>query len=324
LFFLPTILDALALQGLLEPVQSLLNEVLGFLPNIFAAGLILIVGWFIARIVQRIIINLLVAVGADQLSDRLGFDTLLGSQSLSGLIGLVVYVLVLIPVLIAALNALALDAVTQPAANMLDTILSAFPAIFAAGLVLVLAYAVGRLVATLVTNLLTGFGFNTILEKLGVGQAPDESQRTPSDMVGYLVLVVVMLLAAIEAMRLLNFVLLAELISQFTIFAGQIILGLIIFSIGLYLANLASKMIEASGAAQARILALTARISILILAGAMALRQMGLANEIINLAFGLLLGAIAVAVALSFGLGGREIASREIESWLQAIRDRGS
>jgi hypothetical protein len=63
---------------------------------------------------------------------------------------------------------------------------------------------------------------------------------------------------------------------------------------------------------QMKILAQAARISILAFAGAMALRQMGLANEIITLAFGLLLGAIAVAVALSFGLGGKEIAAREI------------
>ena len=63
---------------------------------------------------------------------------------------------------------------------------------------------------------------------------------------------------------------------------------------------------------RAELLSHTARVSILILSGAMALRQMGLAGEIINLAFGLLLGAIAVAIALAFGLGGRDIAAREI------------
>ena len=62
-----------------------------------------------------------------------------------------------------------------------------------------------------------------------------------------------------------------------------------------------------------------AKIAILVFAGAMALRQMGLANEIINLAFGLLLGAIAVAVALAFGLGGKEIAAQEIKKWLEGM-----
>ncbi len=324
LLFLPAVLNALELEGLLQPVQGMINQILGFLPNIFAAGLILAVGWFVARIVQQIVSNLLAAIGADQLSERVGLAPVLGKQRLSGLLGLVLYVLILIPVLIAALNALALEAVTQPASNMLNLILDAIPAIFAAALVLVIAYVVGRVVAGLITNLLTGVGFNAVLARLGLGKEPAEGERTPSEVVSYLVLVVIMLFAAIEASRLLGFVLLADLVAQFTAFAGQVILGLIIFAIGLYLANLAARTVQASGAAQAGWLAMAARVSIMVLAGAMALRQMGLANEIINLAFGLLLGAIAVAVALAFGLGGREIAAREVEGWLQSIKSEKS
>jgi cytochrome bd-type quinol oxidase subunit 2 len=133
-----------------------------------------------------------------------------------------------------------------------------------------------------------------------------------------------MLFASIEALRLLGFGSVAELVTSFAAFAGQVILGLIVFAIGLYLANLAAKTIKASGAAQAGMLALAARVSILALAGAMALRQMGLANEIINLAFGLLLGAVAVAAALAFGLGGRETASRELEAWVKSARSKES
>jgi hypothetical protein len=324
LLFLPAVLSALELVGLLEPVQGMINQILGFLPNIFAAGLILAVGWFVARIVQQIVTNLLAAVGADQLSERVGLAPVLGERRLSGLLGLVVYVLILIPVLIAALNALALEAITRPASNMLNAILEAIPSIFAAILVVVIAYVVGRVVAGLIANLLTGVGFNAVLARLGLGKELAEGERTPSEIVGYLVLVAIMLFAAIEASRLLGFVLLADLVSEFTAFAGQVVLGLIIFTIGLYLANLAANTVQASGAAQAGWLAMAARVSILVLAGAMALRQMGLANEIINLAFGLLLGAIAVAVALAFGLGGREIAAREVEGWLQSLKSEES
>jgi hypothetical protein len=324
LLFLPAVLSALELQGLLQPVQGMINQLLGFLPNIFAAGLILAIGWFVARIVQQIVTNLLAAIGADRLSERVGLAPVLGERRLSGLLGLVVYILILIPVLIAALNALALEAITQPASNMLNAILEAIPAIFAAILVVVIAYVVGRVVAGLIANLLTEVGFNAVLARLGLGKEPAEGERTPSEIVGYLVLVAIMLFAAIEASRLLGFVLLADLVSEFTAFAGQVILGLIIFTIGLYLANLAANTVQASGAAQAGWLAMAARVSILVLAGAMALRQMGLANEIINLAFGLLLGAIAVAVALAFGLGGREIAAREVEGWLQSLKSEES
>ena len=322
LLILPAVLSALALEGLLEPVQGMIDKILGFLPNIFAAGLILATGWFVARISQRITTNLLAVAGADRLSDRVGLGPVLGERQLSGLLGLIVYVLILIPVLIAALNALALEAVTRPAANMLDIIMGALPAIFGAVLVVAIAYVVGRVVSGLITSLLAGAGFNTILARLGLGKEPVEGERTPSEIVGYLALVAIMLFAGIEGLRLLGFASVADLVTQFTAFAGQVILGLIIFGLGLYLANLGASTVRASGAAQADLLALTTKVSILALAAAMALRQMGLADEIINLAFGLLLGAIAVAAALAFGLGGREVASRELEKWLREVRTK--
>jgi hypothetical protein len=316
LLFLPAVLDALALQGLLGPVQDLVNQILGYLPNLFGAGLILVIGWFIARIIQRIVTNLLAAVGLDRLSERLGFAGVLGDQTLSGAVGLVVYVLILIPVLIAGLDALALEAVTEPAMNMLNAILAALPAVFGASVILIIAYVVGRIVGGLITNVLTGIGFNAILARLGLGYEPSEGERTPSQIVGYLVVVGVMLFATIEAFNVLGFEQAAMLVGQFTTFAGQVVLGLIVFGIGLYLANLASGIVRDSDLAQAGLLATLTRGAILVFAGAMALRQMGLANEIVNLAFGLLLGAIAVAGALAFGLGGREVAARQLERWV--------
>jgi len=322
LLFLPAVLGALAMEGLLAPVEGMINVILAYLPNIFAAVIILAIGWFAARIVQRIVTNLLVAMGADKLSEKIRLDRILGKQTLSGVIGLVCYVLVLIPVLIAALNALALEAITRPASNMLNLVLTALPSIFAAGLLVAIAYVVGRLVAGLITNVLTGIGFNAILARLGLGKEPAEGERTPSEIVGYLVLVAVMLLASIEASRLLGFETLGGLIADLTVFLGQVILGLIIFGIGLYLANLAAEVVQASGATQAGLLALAARVSILTLSGAIALSQMGLGGEIIQLAFGVLLAAIALAAALAFGLGGREIAARELEEWLKSVRSK--
>jgi hypothetical protein len=319
LLFLPAILGALGLNGLLSPVQGMMDRILGFLPQLFAAGLILFFGWLLARVLQRIVTNLLAAVGIDRMGDQAGLATALGKQRLSGLVGLIVYVLVLIPVLIASLNTLKLDAVTRPASEMLNTILMALPLVFGATLVLAIAYFVGRAVSGLLTNVLAGIGFDSILVKLGIGKEPEKEDTTPSAIVGHLVLVAIMLFASIEAVGMLGFEVLGTLMAEFMVFAGQILLGLIIFGIGLYLADLAAKTVEASSTAQARLLALATRISIMVLAGAMALRQMGLANEIITLAFGLLLGAIAVAFALAFGIGCRDLAGEAAKNMLEKI-----
>jgi hypothetical protein len=322
LLFLPAILGALQLEGLLRPVQSMIDKVLAFIPNLLAAALIVAVGWLLARIIQRVVSNLLAAVGADRLADRTGLDTALGEQKLSGLIGLVLYVLILIPVLVAALNTLHLDAITAPASEMLEAVLTALPLLFGATLVLAIAFLVGRVVSGLAANVLAGVGFNSVLERLGIGREPEEGRRTPAEIVGHLVLVAIMLFATIEALRLLRFESMAALITEFMVFAGHVALGLVIFGFGLFLGNLAARTIEASRSAQAPVLALAARLAILVLAGAMALRQMGLANEIITLAFGLLLGAIAVATALAFGLGCRDMAADAMRGWVDHLDRR--
>ncbi len=315
LLFLPAVLDTLNLQGLLAPVQTMMDRVLGFLPNLFAAALIAAVGWFIARILQQIVSNLLAALGVDQLGENLGLGTLLGQQQLSSVVGLIVYILILIPVFLAGLDALQLRAITQPASNMLDAILQAIPLVFAAALLLFIAYIVGRVVAGLITNLLTGVGFDHLLAQLGVGRTLEEGDRTASEIAGYLVQVAIVLFASVEASRLLGFDVLADLVAQFLVFGSQVALGLVIFAIGMYLATLAARVIQSSDAPQANLLGLAARISILSLAGAMAMNQMGLASDIINLAFGIVLGAIALSMALAFGLGGREVAARQLEDW---------
>lgn len=321
LLFLPALLDALALHGLLSPVQGMTDKVLTFLPNLFfAAGLVLI-GWFAARIVQRVVTNLLVASGVDRVADRVGITHILGIKTLSGMIGIVVYVLVFIPVLIAGLNALGLDAVTNPASNMLGIILAAIPSVFAAGMVMLFAYMVGRLVSGLVSSMLAAAGFNNIFELLGLGEEV-LGARKPSEVVGYLALVGILLFSFIEAMRLLGFEVVAGLVAEFLVFSGHILLGLVIFAIGLYLANVASHAISAGKKRQTHVLALAAKVAILVFAGAMALRQMGLADEIVSLAFGLTLGAVAVAFALAFGLGGRDVAARHLEDWTRVLKKR--
>ncbi len=320
LLFLPAVLDALALEGLMGPIRTMVGELLAFLPNLFAAAIIFAIGWFVARIVQRIVSNLLAAVGVDSLGAKVGLDKVLGKQRLSGLIGLVLYTLILIPVLVSALGALELEDITRPASAMLDRLLAALPALFGAALVLAVAYLIARVVAGLVTNLLRAAGFDRALGKLGLTWKQESEEGGASALAGRLLVVVVMLFAAIEALNLLDFTRLAELVSAFILFLGNVLLGLAIFGLGLYLAKVAASAIQASRGGEASVLANSARAAIVVLAGAMALRQMNVAEDIINMAFGLLLGACAVAAAIAFGIGGREIAKAELERLMKKRR----
>jgi hypothetical protein len=246
------------------------------------------------------------------LSERIGAPKVLGKLTLSSLLGFIAYVLVLIPVAIGALNALQLEAITQPASAMLQVFFAAVPAIFGAALVLGIAYGAGRLLSGVVSKLLNGIGFDKVLTTIGFSRE-QIGERTPSDLVGGLVMVAVIYFAALEGARLLDFTAVAALGSDFALLAGHVLLGLAIFGLGLFLGKLASDAVQKSDIAQARTLGVVTRVAVVGLAGGMALRQMGIANEIIELAFGLLLGALAIAFALAFGLGGREAAARALE-----------
>lgn len=320
LFVLIAVFDALGLEMVTAPLTGLLAGIFEFLPRLFAAALILVLGWLLARIARQLVTSVLAAMGIDRLATRMGFADALGSQRLSGILGTVVFVLILLPVITAALDALQLEALTQPLSNMIDQVLAAIPNVVAAAILVGIAYFVGRVLADLVASVLAGLGFNTLPARLGLmaSPPPQAAGQTPAQIVGILVQVAVVWFALIQALELLGFDQVALLMTDLLTLAGRILLGLIIFLVGLYLARLAANAIRASGVDQPNLLALAAQTAILVLTGAMALRQMGLANEIINLAFGLLLGAIAVAAALAFGLGGREVAGRQLERLVAA------
>ena len=332
LLFLMPVLDTLGLQQALEPVNTLVSEILAILPNILGAVIIGTVGWFAANIIRQIVTNLLSTTGIDHLGSRFGLSQNSTGQSLSSILGTITYVLVLIPVAIAALDKLQIQAISGPAVDMLEQVLNAIPLIFTAGGILAVAYFLGRFVSELVTNILTSIGFNNIFSILGLptpaaavaSEEGDSSStsRTPSEIMGIIVFIGIMLFAAIAAINILNIPALTTLVTGIVIILGRIISGLVVFAVGLFLANLAFSIITSSGNAQAKILGQIARIAILVLVSAMALQQIGVAPDIVNLAFGLLLGALAVAIAISFGLGSRDIAKTQVQQWLDSFKSK--
>lgn len=316
LLFLPAILGALQIRGLLDPIEGMVDQVLGMVPNIFAAAVIGLIGWFVARVLRDLVGNLLSAAGVDRLGERIGLRE---KMTLSKLIGTIVYIFVLVPALIAALDALRIESVSAPATRMLHILMAAIPNIFGAALILGVAYFIIRFVADLVTNILTGTAFDFLPKKLGFGEGV-LTKPTLSEVVGKLIMFFGMLFATVEAANRLGFEQVTEIVAMFIHFGGQVLLGIVIIGIGLWIAGIVHTAITKTGGKSAGTLAGLARIAILGVLIAMGLRAMGLADEIVNLAFGLTLGAIAVAVALSFGLGGREAAGKQMDHWLRKLR----
>ena len=205
---------------------------------------------------------------------------------------------------------------------MLGKLLAAVPNIVAAALILTVTYYVARFAAGLVARLLAGIGFDTLPGKLGLASVFAGGVQ-PSRLVSMLVLFFAMLFATVEAANRLEFTQVRDVVTLFIKFGGNILLGATILTIGFWLANIAHSVIKRADTTHSESLAGIARVAILGLVIAMGLRAMGIADDIVNLAFLLTFGAVAVAVALSFGLGGREAAGRQMEYWLAKLRKDG-
>ena len=355
LLSLPLVLSALQLPGLLGPVEELLNEFLSAIPQVITAAIVFGIGWLVANIVKGIVTNLLMATGADSFGSRFGLSARPeDGVSGSSLAGVLVYTLILIPAAIAALNELDIDAISGPAVDMLERVLFIIPQVLAAGVVLTIFYFIGQFVSDLVVSLLSGIGFDSITNILGLpelsldsdstpsttvydeqpvvsddpyavpGSAPmpvvEPPRKTPSEIVGVIVLVGIVLFGAVTATEILDFPVLTEIVRSIMAVSVRVLSGVVVFAIGLYAANLAFRLINGMGMSSSGTLAQAARIAIIAFVGAMALQQMGVATSIVNLAFGLLLGAIAVAIAIAFGLGGRDVATENLREWVNNLK----
>jgi hypothetical protein len=316
LLFLPAILATLELTGLLAPVQGMVDDTLAMLPNLLGAAAIGLGGWLLARIVRDLVGNLLAAVGTDGLGERAG---LTGKLSLSRLVALVTYFLVLVPVLIAALDALEIEAISGPATDMLGTVMASVPNIFGALIILGVAWFIAGFLASVASTLLASAGFDGLPERLGVWRT-EGAALPPSQFAGKLIVFFVMLFAVVEAAGRLGFTQVSAFLSRMIEFGGQVLVGVAIIAVGLWLSQLAHRAMQRAGSGKPAALAGVVRFAIVGIVVAMGLRAMGLADDIVNLAFGLTLGSVAVAVALAFGLGGREAAGRQMEHWLGKLR----
>lgn len=319
LLFLPIVLSILGLTGLLLPVQNMLNDAVGFLPNIFIAGVIVFVGYILAKIVRGIVEGLVNSIGLQQQAQKIG---LFKQSNLGRVLGSFVFALVMITALIVAFEALGIETISQPATSMLNEIMYAIPNIIAAGLILIIAYVVSRFIANLVQDILAGTGVDDIPAKFDLQRFLGSTKV--SHVVAVLIVFFTMLFAVSEAANRLGFEQISNLIAMFIAFGANILLGAVILVIGFWLANIVANVVQRGEYNSSRWLGNLVRVLIMGLVLAMGLRAMGIADSIVNLAFGLTLGAVAVAFALAFGLGGRQPAERVLTDLIDKVKAEGN
>jgi len=330
LFGVVAALNVLQLGQAAGPLNTLLTTTFGYIPNVIGAALIFFIGYVVATLARRVVTAALQAANVDRLLGQIGLPAI-GQAGLANVLGTLVFVLIIIPVAVAALEALNIAAISQPAVTVLTTVLNAIPLVLAAAIVLAIGFAIGRWVASIVERLLPATGFDRVIGALGafssyvpdaagepiVDEMPAPRLRiTPSKIVAQIVMWAIVAFSAIEAARLLQFAAVAAILEEVISLAGRVVVGGVIITAGVIIADLLSNAIDRSTSGADRFASDLVKWATIALATAMGLSFMGIADEIVMLAFGLTLGSAAVAAALAFGLGGREAAARLADSWV--------
>ncbi len=308
LLFLPGVLDKLGMQSVSAPITGLANNFLSFLPKLVAAGIILAVGIFVANIVKDLLLPVLKATKIDTLQEKTGIKTS-EKATISSILTNVAYGFILLVVITSALDQLGIAAISGPTNAIVSAIFAAIPNILGAIIIIALGVFISNLVAGLLENLLAGVGTDTLIEKItGAPAKKVVLSKVIASVVKYL-MIVIFLVQGINVLNLPVLTGVGEVILGFVPTAISIVL---ILAIGIFAANTAEAAIV-NKFPKAKASALIAKAAIYVVLGFLCLSQLGIANAIVEGTFILIIAAICVAFAISFGIGGRNFAANQLE-----------
>ncbi len=344
LFGLVAILQVFALDQVLAPVQGMLGTILGYLPNIIAATFVFFIGYVIARIVKELILAALSTVDLDRHMRRISpdraADSVTGSpgsersgatvgtgsptgeprgtrtaegsaqtttgrstgNTIATVLANLAFAVILVVVGIAALQILGISAISDPAQQMLTRILQAIPAIIAAALILGIGWLIAKFVGQILEGTLRAVGTDRAEERVGI--LPEG--QSASSILARIAQVAIMLFFAIMAAQALNFPQITQILNEVLELGGRVLFGAVIIGAGFVIAGLLARAIGEGTASK------VVRYATIVLFVAMGLQFMGIADSIINLAFGAVVVGAALAAAIAYGVGGRDAAARSL------------
>ena len=202
------------------------------------------------------------------------------------------------------------------------TLLGEFlPALFGALVILFAGYLVAKVVEKGTMKLLRRVRFNTMLERGGVLQAVERSgsHLNPVRVIANLLFWVVMFAVLLVAASAIGLDSLANVFTELMSYIPSVIAAIVIIILGIVLGGFVGGLIMASagGLHGGPWLARVGRGGVIVLAVFMALQELGIATDIVTTAFAILFGAVALALALAFGLGNRELAAEVTRDWYE-------
>jgi len=290
LYTLYLALTRLGMGDHFAPIENLFTSITSFLPNLIGAVLTLVIGFAIAKVGGMATTSVLEAAQVDNLANKSGLSDATGSKgSIAKALGTLVFVMIIVPVFVAAISALQIEAISTPLSNMLNGFLEYIPQLVSAAVILGLTIFIGRYASNFLAGFLPTLGFDRSINEIVSLDDGEGLKTSPSKAAGYLVFLITLVVGVSAAVNVLANESLSEAFGAVQTFGGQLLRAAVLIIIGVFFFVKYTAMV------------------LFIFLGLSTLDPDG---QIIPVAFSAFVIAAAVAGAIAFGLGGREWASK--------------
>lgn len=328
LLFLPSVLEALGLESVSDPITEFASTFLSYIPNIVAAAILIFIGIFIGQILEEVVTALLMKTGLDGLTKRLAgqagkskggdesgnaesdsAETAIGGISISSVIGKTVCGAVVLIAIVEALTVLNIEAVSVPALSIIEAVFGVIPSIFLAVIVIAIGLVIANIACALLKNILTGLNLDGLMKKIIPGTSKNFSL---TNFAVNVVRVIIILFVVAEGVDILGLTVLSGITAVIISYLPMVIKALLIAIAALYGASLIDGAMSKSSLGSGMATKILKSI-IYVVAAFMILSQLEFATVIVNYAFIITISALAVAFAIAFGIGGRDFAKKALE-----------
>jgi len=209
--------------------------------------------------------------------------------------------------------------IIEPVTQMLSRIMKYLPVLLGALIILVVGWMVAKAIRRLIDWLLTAIRFDVLADKAGIkeilkkGNLKISAAEVVSSIVYWLIIIMVLVMT-VDALGLPKT---SDVLSSLFAYVPKVIAALLVLIVAMFLGTFVSGIVRtAAGNAKLpkpEIFAGISRWTIIIFAATIALEQLGIAPLLVTATFNIILGGICLALALAFGLGGKDIVAKYLE-----------
>jgi len=310
------------MSNIIDSFTSVLDKIIGFLPNLIGAIVLLLIAWIIAIIVKKIIVKGLGALGFEAWLQKKGLvDDQGGKSNSDGIVqtfGKLAYFFIFLLFLPPVFDQLKMKAVSMPIKGMMTSMFNFAPKIVVAVIILIVGLFIAKILGTLVKNVLANFKVSRFNKYVNFGE--DKNSIDIPVATGWIISTLVGLFFAVQALNTVNLTVLNKIGDAIIGYLPLVISGAIILALGFIGGNLIAKLLNKStGNAM---LAEIAKYLVIIVSVFMTLDQLHFAKSIVNVAFLLILGAVAVAFAIAFGIGGKKFVEEQLSKFSKKMESK--